>query len=169
VLFVGPQPDDVLVSLLRRSQFVVFPSLFEGLSQALLEALQYGCAVLAADASSNAETVGQAGWLFDGLDVDAMARVLAEALDAPERLAELRRNAVHEFERYDWAIARRKLTAIYKHVAKHPLTGAEQALLAEATGVGANERPRQIASSSILAASSRTRTRTTTRTINPGV
>jgi glycosyltransferase involved in cell wall biosynthesis len=146
VRFVGPQPDAVLVSMFKRCQFVVFPSLFEGLSQALLEALEHGCPVVAADASSNAETVGEAGWLFSGFDVDAIAATLAEAMDSPERLSRMRANGPVEFRRYDWSVARRKLTALYRLAAGHSLSADEQAFVDDTFASPGKREPLGVAS-----------------------
>ena len=66
---LGPVSDEVLTVLLNRATAVVFPSLFEGLSQSLLEAMSKGVAVIAAKQSSIPETVGGGGLFFDGEDV----------------------------------------------------------------------------------------------------
>lgn len=136
--FLGAQPEEVLCALFSCAQYMIFPSLFEGLSQSLLEGLQCGLPILAADASSNGETVGRAGLLFDGTDVGAIAAALAEADDHPERLERLRAAAPAEAARYAWPKAARTLAALYRQVAGHSLGAREQALVTEAT---ASPRP----------------------------
>lgn len=81
VRFLGQRRD--IRALLAVADVVVLPSLSEGLSNALLEAMAAGRAIVATDVGGNAEAVGEAGLLVPVGDVAALAegmeRVLADA------------------------------------------------------------------------------------------
>jgi glycosyltransferase involved in cell wall biosynthesis len=129
VRFLGVVSDELLAVCYRRARFIVFPSLLEGHSQSLLEALWHGRPVVGASQSSIPETVGQAGLLFDGLDVEAMAEALARAWTDDGLIEGLAASTVGSFDRYRWDRALVTLTACYKAAAGRGLSAAEQAAL----------------------------------------
>jgi glycosyltransferase involved in cell wall biosynthesis len=129
VRFLGVVSDELLAVCYRRSRFIVFPSLLEGHSQSLLEALWHGRPIVGASQSSIPETVGEAGLLFDGLDVRAMAEALARAWTNDDALRALAVRTVGSFDRYRWDRALVTLTACYKAAAGRGLSAAEQAAL----------------------------------------
>jgi glycosyltransferase involved in cell wall biosynthesis len=129
VRFLGVVSDELLAVCYRRARFIVFPSLLEGHSQSLLEALWHGRPVVGASQSSIPETVGEAGLLFDGLDTEAIALALERAWTDEALLDELAQNTRGSFDRYDWGRARLTLTACYKAAAGRALSPAEQAAL----------------------------------------
>lgn len=129
VRFLGVVSDELLAVCYRRARFIVFPSLLEGHSQSLLEALWHGRPIVGASQSSIPETVGEAGLLFDGLDTEAMAEALARAWTDDGLLSGLAARTVGSFDRYRWDRALLTLTACYKAAAGRGLSGAEQAAL----------------------------------------
>lgn len=77
--------DDV-DDLLAASDIFVLPSVREGLSFALLEAMSHGLVPVVADAPGNVEAVGEAGVVVPAGDVGALAAVLERlARDKVER------------------------------------------------------------------------------------
>ena len=129
VRFLGVVSDELLATCYRRARFVVFPSLLEGHSQSLLEALWHGRAIVAAGQSSIPETVGGAGLLFDGERVDQMAEAIARAWSDDALIAELEARAPAASDHCRWDRAILTLTACYKAAAARPLGPAEQAAL----------------------------------------
>jgi glycosyltransferase involved in cell wall biosynthesis len=129
VRFLGVVSDELLAVCYRRARFVVFPSLLEGHSQSLLEALWQGRAVVAASQSSIPETIGEAGLLFDGEDVEAMAAALGRAWSDDAVIAELEAKAPLASDHCRWDRAIMTLSACYKSAAGRPLGPAEQAAL----------------------------------------
>jgi sugar transferase (PEP-CTERM/EpsH1 system associated) len=99
--FAGNRPD--VAELLRALDVFVLPSLNEGISNTLLEAMATGLPVVASAVGGNGELVddGVTGSLFPATDVTALARALARCLgDAPWRAAlgrEARAAAVERF------------------------------------------------------------------------
>jgi glycosyltransferase involved in cell wall biosynthesis len=133
IRMLGPVSDEVLTVLLNRATAVVFPSLFEGLSQSLLEAMSKGVPVIAAKQSSIPETVGGGGLFFDGEDVGSIATTLAESFFDSEGLKKLRAAMQREVQRYDWDEASDILTALYRKAAGRALTAKHEKLIACAT------------------------------------
>lgn len=86
VRFLGLRPD--VPKLLALMDVFVLPSLSEGLSIALLEAMLAEKAVVATKVGGNAEVIqpGRTGWLVPAQDVDALAAALCEALSDRSRL-----------------------------------------------------------------------------------
>ena len=82
VVFPGFVPNEALPALYAAADAFAFPSLFEGFGIPVLEAMASGVPVCAANTSSIPEVVGDAGLLFDPLDVpaitDALIRVLTD-------------------------------------------------------------------------------------------
>lgn len=87
VRFLGFRSD--IDDLLDASDVIVLPSLWEGLSIALMEAMARGCLVAVSDIPSNVELIehNSNGILFPAADDEAIARVLGDVL---ARLTELR-------------------------------------------------------------------------------
>lgn len=57
--------DDFLADLYMQASVFVYPSLYEGFGIPPLEAMNYGCPVLASNSSSIPEVIGNAGLLFE--------------------------------------------------------------------------------------------------------
>ena len=138
VRFFGVVSDDLLAVCYRRARFVVFPSLLEGHSQSLLEALWHGRAIVAASQSSIPETISGAGLLFDGENVDEMAAALARAWTDDGLVAASEAGAPAASDHCRWDRAILTLTACYKSAAGRPLGPAETAALERALSA---ERP----------------------------
>ena len=133
VMLLGRVTEEELVVAFQRAEMIVFPSLFEGLSQSLLESLALGKPIVAANQSSIPETVGDAALLFDGLVVGSMVDALLRAMSRPDEMQSLVDKARRQMARYDWGAASVKLAACYKSAAGRPLSEAEAAALKEAT------------------------------------
>jgi glycosyltransferase involved in cell wall biosynthesis len=94
----GAVPEDALLALYRGARLLVYPSLYEGFGLPVLEAMQCGVPVVAANAASLPEVTGDGGLLVDPLDVrgwrDAIEALWQdEAAHARQRESALRRAA----------------------------------------------------------------------------
>lgn len=85
VLFVGERRD--IPEMLSAMDVFALPSISEGISNTLLEAMASYLPILATSAGGNPEVVeeGVTGWLFASGDDRALARWLEELLSSPER------------------------------------------------------------------------------------
>lgn len=89
-VFIHGTTDDV-ASFYGAADVFVLPSISEGLSNALLEAMSSGLAVLASRVGGTKEAVtdGESGFLFEADDRDDLRRQLRRLLDRPELAARL--------------------------------------------------------------------------------
>ena len=79
---LGERPD--VTGLLGAADAFVLPSLWEGLSYAVLEAMSLGRAVVVSDCPGNPDAVGDTGLVFAVGDIDALASSLARLAREPE-------------------------------------------------------------------------------------
>jgi len=104
VVLTGFVPDDDLVYLYSRARALALPSLLEGFGLPAVEAMACGVPVAASRAGSLPEVVGDAGVLFDPLDVDSIAGALGGLFSdrqERDRLAALalKRSALFSWDR----------------------------------------------------------------------
>ena len=95
VHFLGERPD--ATQLMQAADFLVLPSHFEGLSNALLEAMAAYCAVIASAVGGSAELIedGRTGLLFPSGDSRALAAAIARISDPALRAALAREARQH--------------------------------------------------------------------------
>lgn len=114
VAVTGPIDDASLAALNATAAVAVSASEYEGFGFTVLEAMAAGCAVIAVDATSIPEVLGDAGLLVPNGSAatlaDAMAR-LARDPDERRRLAEAARARAESFT---WAEAARRTRTVYE-------------------------------------------------------
>ena len=87
IRMLGERTD--VAELFAVADIFVMPSLREGLSYAILEALGHGLATVVSDAAGNTEAVGDAGVVFPAGDAGKLSDLLLELAGEPERRAAL--------------------------------------------------------------------------------
>lgn len=102
VIFPGFLPNEVLPDLFSGADLFAFPSLFEGFGIPPLEAMMAGTAVVASNAASIPEVVGDAGILFDPENVDDMADALEKALSNDALRADMIQKGLDQAQRFSW-------------------------------------------------------------------
>ena len=101
VSWIGRQPREEILVLMRGARVLVFPSLwYEGAPMTIVEAFACGLPVIASNLGSMAETVTheKTGLLFDPGDAADLARKVTWAFGHPEAMETMRGNARSEFE-----------------------------------------------------------------------
>ena len=123
VLWWGYEADlATRVALLQSAEVFVLPSLVEGLSLALLEAMASGCACIATDAGADGEVLaGGAGIVLSTQGVTTQLRTLLPVLrDQPVLTKELGRQARERvIERYTITSNIDSLERLYADVMRH--------------------------------------------------
>jgi glycosyltransferase involved in cell wall biosynthesis len=82
VALVGRLTDEEIAALFARATAFVFPSLYEGFGVPPLEAMIFGCPVIASTAQAIKETCGDAPAYFDPLDADELCERMRERIAA---------------------------------------------------------------------------------------
>jgi glycosyltransferase involved in cell wall biosynthesis len=105
---------ETLEELWSNAYLVVQPSMMEGLSIALLEALSYGRCVLMSDIPENLEVAGGVAAVFRSRDVDDLHEQLVTLLNDPPRVKALEAGAREHIEKhYSWDRVAKSTEALY--------------------------------------------------------
>jgi alpha-1,3-rhamnosyl/mannosyltransferase len=116
----GLIPRRDVLAIVRGSVAMLYPSRYEGFGLPVIEAMSLGAPVLAADATSLPEVVGDAGRLLPPGDIDAWAEAMSGLLgdgDERERLASAGRARAAGFT---WARTVATTLGAYREVAGAP-------------------------------------------------
>jgi glycosyltransferase involved in cell wall biosynthesis len=95
------RPED-LAWLYSHADLFVFPSFSEGLGLPALEAMERGCPVIVADATSLRELVTAPRARFDPTDPDSIASTIELALTDPALMRELRMQSEQQAATFTW-------------------------------------------------------------------
>lgn len=119
--FAGDVPDDRTLSCLYSgAALVVQPSLLEGFGLPPLEAMACGAPVIASDAGSLPEVLGEAAVLLSPHDPEAWAHAVPRLLRDPAERAALVTRGHAQAARYTWAKAANATRELYSRaVAAH--------------------------------------------------
>lgn len=117
VHFLGTRRN--VVDFLRSCDLFIFPSLYEGLGIALIEAMAAGCACVATNSGPIPEIVrhGIDGWLVPVADSESLAEAVCALLADPARREALGQAAKESaLARFQPQAAADRLTEIYKSI-----------------------------------------------------
>ena len=113
---LGYQEDDILVHLYKNALALIYPSLYEGFGMPPLEAMSVNTPVLASNASSIPEVVGDAALLFDPEDTNAMMLRMIEIYENNDLRRNLSAKGALRAQLFSWDMAAQETIAIYKSV-----------------------------------------------------
>ncbi len=113
---LGFVDDAALRSLYLTCRGFVFPSIAEGFGLVLLEAMARGAPVIAADATSLPEVVGDAGLLVPAADIAALTAVLERLAFDDALFAALQAAGYARLAHFDWGKAGAATAAVLRRV-----------------------------------------------------
>ena len=116
IRFTGYITEAEKTCLYRHADVFAFPSLYEGFGIPPLEAMHWGCPVVAANAASLPEVVGDAAVLVDPLDEADLAAGLWRVLSDAGLAASLVEKGKRQAEKYSWEDSAEKLKEICRRV-----------------------------------------------------
>lgn len=102
IRFVGEQTGEALAALTQHARVLVHPSISEGMSLLLLEAMAAGTPVLASNIPENREVLGRSGTSFVADDVHDASRKLQWCLAHPKTMTRRARIATRISREYNW-------------------------------------------------------------------
>lgn len=109
-------PDEDLLYLYNAAEAMVYPSLYEGFGLPLVEAMACGTPIIASNATSIPEVVGDAGVLFDPNSVDDIAEKMAIVLKDPRARSEMSGKSLERSKRFSWQEAAQRTISLYNSV-----------------------------------------------------
>ena len=129
VKFLGFVPETDLRAILRLSQFLIMPSLFEACSLPVFEAWLEGVPVGCSNAVALPDQVKDAALLFDPQDVTSIARVVRRLTTEHQLRFDLQRLGTRRAGDFDWKRTAKAYRAVYRRAAGFPLTEKDRRLL----------------------------------------
>ena len=108
--------DALLAGLYRQSAAFVYPSLYEGFGIPLLEAMSFDCPVICSNTSSLPEVVGNAGYLFDPTDIDALRAAIETVVGSPDLRDDLIRRGRERIKQFSWGRTADETVDVYRQV-----------------------------------------------------
>lgn len=80
IIYLGYITDEEKKYLYKHADFFVYPSYYEGFGIPVLEAMNYGCAVITSNISSLPEVAGKGAVLIDPYDTDELASAMKKLI-----------------------------------------------------------------------------------------
>ncbi len=120
VLFTGYVPDGELPLWYNAAELLVFPSVYEGFGMPVVEAMACGTPVIAANASSLPEAVGEAGLLFAPDSPTELAERITAVLQDPALRAKLKKWGLQHARNFSWNRAGRITAGAYRRALQEP-------------------------------------------------
>lgn len=117
VKFLDFVPDEDLPALYQNAKCFVLVSLYEGFGLPVLEAMKYGCPVLASNVSSLPEVVGEAGILVDPENTEEIADRLLRVLRLPrEEREKMIEKGFVQVKKFSWEKCAQETLSVLKEV-----------------------------------------------------
>jgi len=125
IIFAGPVDFATLTNLYSCCLAVVLPSEAEGCSNVLLEALGFGCCIVASDIAENLAVVGDAAAIFKSGDSGSLVQTLNRVMRDGSEVIRLRRAAqARSRELADWDVVTNNFLQLYAGELARPLNAS---------------------------------------------
>lgn len=108
--------DEILAGLYRSADVFVFPSLWEGFGWPPLEAMACGIPVVASNAASLPEVIGDAGLMVDPCDYEGLAQAIAQVLTNEELRKVLITGGLKRAQQFSWERTAKRTLEVYDRV-----------------------------------------------------
>lgn len=114
IFLTGYLDDESMLSVLKKSKFYIFPSLYEGFGLPPLEAMQYGIPVLSSYSSCLPEILRDCVEYFDATSIDDTVNSINKLKDDSKKLEDLKIKGPLFVKRYQWESCIKETLSIYK-------------------------------------------------------
>ena len=119
IICPGFVPDESLAALYRQAAVYVFPSRYEGFGLPPLEAMSYGCPVLASDSSCLPEILGPAAVYFKDNDMESALTAMEKILRNENYRQRFIALGFEQIKKYNWDNCAQETLKIYQQVLFH--------------------------------------------------
>jgi glycosyltransferase involved in cell wall biosynthesis len=109
---------DDLVNLYNIADVLLFPSLYEGLGLPVAEAMACGLPVVASNAASIPEVLGQGQLTFAPDDIEGMADAVVGLFENAALRQTLIEKGLHRARRFSWTLVAQQVLTVYEQVWK---------------------------------------------------
>lgn len=116
IVFTGFVTDDELDTLFKITEFLIYPSLYEGFGIPILEAMQAGTPVITSNVTAMPEIANDAAILIDPENVEDMASAMIRLLKDSSLRKKLIEKGKKRAVAYSWERTVNEYLAIYKEV-----------------------------------------------------
>lgn len=116
IIFTGYLPEAERLALLRASSVFTFPSMHEGFGLPPLEAMAEGVPVIASNAASLPEVLGDAALFVNPRNPESLADAIANVLTDKKTAARLRSAGYTQAAKYTWKRCAEEHAALYDTV-----------------------------------------------------
>jgi len=118
--FLGYQPKEKTIPLIRGSKLLVQPSLAEGISATLLEAMACKTPVIATNIGGNLELFenDKTGILINPQNPEGLLKEIMSLLNNPTKLEQISNSAFEQVQKYDWSNIGKKYLNLYEKLMK---------------------------------------------------
>jgi len=113
VVLTGYAPSEDLSPLYSGAEVFVYPSVYEGFGLPILEAMQCGCPVIAANNSSIPEVTGEAGMLIETNNLEALIKSLEEVVTDSNLREKMRKKGLKRAVRFSWEKSAKQFLELY--------------------------------------------------------
>lgn len=123
VVLIGEVPLEDLVLFYNAAELFVFPSLCEGFGIPPLEAMACGTPVVASNATSLPEVVGDAGILVDPYDFTAMSQAMYDVLTSEDLRKELASRGLKRVSAFSSERMAEQVLEVYREAVRTSING----------------------------------------------
>jgi glycosyltransferase involved in cell wall biosynthesis len=113
IRLVGHVPEEALPALYQGATLFVFPTLYEGFGLPVIEAMASGVPVITSNTSALREIAEGYGHLVNPLDVDEIARAIAQCMADQEHRESLVKLGLKRADDFQWSRTAEKTLEIY--------------------------------------------------------
>ena len=108
--------DRLLGDIYASTSAFIYPSLYEGFGLPPLEAMAYGCPVIASAAGAIPEVLGEAAEYFDPLEPESIASSIDSILYNTHQKQEMVKKGKHQVRKYSWKKMADETYHVYKEL-----------------------------------------------------
>jgi len=118
VHFLGYQNKEKTISLIRGSDVLIQPSLNEGISSTILEAMACKTLVIATSVGGNQELItdNETGFLVNSNSASQLIEKINYVISNPLKLEVIANNAFTHVKQYDWNVVGKKYLNLYQKI-----------------------------------------------------